>query len=116
MSQSQPYRRRAYRNTGSGGDAASGVPGNATIDRGAAIWGKTDPQCWHDFAAACLKAGALASIATSSDGGVLHTFILHGRDRHDNYSGNAEQAEHAWNYARDLFQRWGCIPRDTDGW
>lgn len=116
MSQSQPYSSRPYRGPRGGGKRVSRDEGESTASRGDAIWSATDPTAWHDFAGACLANGALASISTSSDGGVLHTFILHGATRHDNYAHDAGEAEHAWAVARDLFHRWGCIPSDTKGW
>lgn len=112
MPQSQPHNgrvngfsaRRRVRYDGNSHKPASGS--------GLAVWREVDKAAWDRLVCASLDAGALTSLNTSSDGGVLHTHVLHGSNQYDTYSRNAEEAEQVWALWTDSLNRHGYIPID----
>lgn len=115
MPKPQSYYGRAYRVVKTWGNGPIRGAGNPTSDNGLTIWREVDKEAWNDLVCAGLVVGALTSISTSSDGGVLHTFILHNGWRYDHYAAEQWAALECWEKWGGELNRYGCILRPEKG-
>src|SRR6185503_3657791 len=114
VQESQPFYRKNRRAATTWSDSPGRAGSGAAAGSADAIWRTVDASTWYDFISSTLDVRALASFSASSDGGVLHTFVQHGRRRDDHWARNADHAERCWRLWTDEIRRYGtiCTPGD----
>lgn len=114
MSQSFSRRSQPRRSTWRNEPAPDVVPARAGFHDRIPEWGEADPTLWRDYSLAVITARNLCSFSTSSDGGVIHCFILAGGQRIDWYCRTVAELEHSMRVQLEHYQRHGYpyVPED----